>query len=82
MVSCLKLSIFLQYFEIILRLLIFTKKQKLDEVQKFLGLPQMNLTSHQVKIHRGPLWEHIENWNDVNKTLGGTPYESFLSVDY
>ncbi|KAK1363824.1 Nodulation protein like [Heracleum sosnowskyi] len=55
---------------------------KLYEVQKFLGLPQMNLTSHQVKIHRGPLWEHIENWNDVNRTLGGTPYESFLSIDY
>ncbi|KAL1809916.1 hypothetical protein DCAR_0729559 [Daucus carota subsp. sativus] len=55
---------------------------KLDEVQKFLGLPRMNLTSHQVKIHRGPLWEHIENWDDVNKTLGGTTYESFLSIDY
>lgn len=55
---------------------------KLADVQEFLGLPQMNLTSRQVKIHKGPLLEHIENWDDVNKTLNGTAYESFLNVDY
>jgi len=51
-------------------------------VQDFLGLPQMELTSRQVKIHRGPLSEHIKNWDDVNKTLHGTAYERFLQNDY
>ena len=56
--------------------------QKLQDVQEFLGLPQMELTSRQVKIHRGPLSDHIKNWDDVNKTLQGTAYESFLQADY
>ena len=56
--------------------------QKLEEVQEFLNLPLMDLTSRQVKIHKGPLREHIKNWEDVNKTLQGTTYESFLSADY
>lgn len=55
---------------------------KLNDVQKFLGLPQMELTSRQVKIHKGPLSDHIQNWGDVNKTLTGTVYESFLEADY
>ncbi|GAV80723.1 hypothetical protein CFOL_v3_24183 [Cephalotus follicularis] len=56
--------------------------QKLKEVQEFLSLPQMELTSRQVKIHKGPLSDHIKNWDDVNKTLNGTVYESFLRSDY
>ena len=56
--------------------------QKLKDVQEFLGLPQMELTSRQVKIHRGPLSDHIKNWDDVNRTLAGTIYESFLHADY
>ena len=40
--------------------------QKLKDVQEFLGLPQMELTSRQVKIHRGPLSDHIKNW-DIGK---------------
>lgn len=56
-------------------------RSKLVEVQDFLRLPRMNLTSRQVKIHKGPLSEHIDNWNDVNKTLSGTAYESFLRAD-
>lgn len=56
--------------------------QKLRDVQDFLGLPQMELTSRHVKIHRGPLSDHIQNWDDVNKTLKGTIYESFLEADY
>ncbi|KAG5098019.1 hypothetical protein JHK82_047873 [Glycine max] len=55
---------------------------KLKDVQEFLGLPQMELTSRQVKIHRGPLSDHIKNWDDVNRTLTGTVYESFLHADY
>lgn len=42
----------------------------------------MELTSRQVKIHKGPLSDHIENWEDVNKTLAGTEYENFLKADY
>ncbi|KAA8547213.1 hypothetical protein F0562_003631 [Nyssa sinensis] len=57
-------------------------RTKLVDIQGFLRLPQMNLTSRQVKIHKGPLSEHIENWDDVNKTLKRTAYESFLLADY
>ncbi|KAG5040183.1 hypothetical protein JHK85_012659 [Glycine max] len=57
-------------------------RTKLKDVQEFLGLPQMELTSRQVKIHRGPLSDHIKNWDDVNRTLAGTIYESFLHADY
>ncbi|KZV45992.1 hypothetical protein F511_10682, partial [Dorcoceras hygrometricum] len=57
-------------------------RTKLEDVQDFLGLPKMELTSRQVKIHRGSLSEHMKNWDDVNKTLSGTKYESFLTGDY
>ncbi|KAK9228263.1 hypothetical protein WN944_021212 [Citrus x changshan-huyou] len=56
--------------------------QKLKEVLEFLRLPQMKLKSRQVKIHRGTLSEHIQNWNDVKKTLNGTEYGSLLLADY
>ncbi|XP_021752062.1 uncharacterized protein LOC110717623 [Chenopodium quinoa] len=55
---------------------------KLVDVQDFLGIPHMNLTSRQVKIHKGHLREHIKNWDDVNKTLNGTAYAKFLQLDY
>jgi len=51
-------------------------------VQEFLGLPVMELTSRQVKIHKGPLSEHFKNWDEVANTLKGTSYESFLQADY
>ncbi|KNA12133.1 hypothetical protein SOVF_128680 isoform A [Spinacia oleracea] len=57
-------------------------RTKLADVQDFLGIPHMNLTSRQVKIHKGHLREHIKNWIDVNKTLNGTAYEKFLQLDY
>ncbi|PQQ18186.1 uncharacterized protein Pyn_36003 [Prunus yedoensis var. nudiflora] len=57
-------------------------RTKLKEVQEFLSLPQMELTSRQVKIHNGPLSDLIKNWDDVKKTLIGTPYEDFLRSDY
>lgn len=56
-------------------------RTKLVDVQDFLGLPKMDLTSRQVKIHRGSLSKHMKNWDDVNKTLSGTKYENFLNSD-
>ncbi|XP_009803480.1 uncharacterized protein [Nicotiana sylvestris] len=64
------------YYEDLIR-----NQTKLGDVLDFLKLPQMNLSSRQVKIHSGPLREHIRNWDDVNKTLSGTTYESFLRSD-
>ncbi|KAK6128677.1 hypothetical protein DH2020_037580 [Rehmannia glutinosa] len=57
-------------------------RTKLMDVQEFLGLPKMELTSRQIKIHKGSLLEHIKNWEDVDKILRGTTYESFLHTDY
>ncbi|KAE8680648.1 hypothetical protein F3Y22_tig00111372pilonHSYRG00034 [Hibiscus syriacus] len=59
-----------------------TNHTKLKDVQEFLGLPQMELTSGQVKILKGPLSDLVNNWDDVNKTLKGTKYERFLHADY
>ncbi|XP_022751284.1 uncharacterized protein LOC111299992 [Durio zibethinus] len=59
-----------------------TNQTKLKDVQELLGLPQMELTSRQVKIHKGSLSDFVSNWDDVNKTLNGTEYESFLRADY
>ncbi|CAM8921894.1 unnamed protein product [Rhodiola kirilowii] len=61
---------------------LITNRTKLLEVQKFLWLPKTDLTSRQVKIHKGPLSDHVKNWDEVNKTLKGTPYKSFLLADY
>lgn len=77
----------LEYFNITRHMILYYEdlirnRTKLKEVQEFLGLPQMELTSRQVKIHRGRLSDHIKNWDDVNRTLIGTPYESFLKADY
>ncbi|KAM5565651.1 hypothetical protein ABKV19_019587 [Rosa sericea] len=60
---------------------VINNRTKLNEVQKFLGLPYRELKSRQVKIHTTPLSNQIENWEDVQKTLKGTSYESFLA-DY
>ncbi|KAK9948879.1 hypothetical protein M0R45_004436 [Rubus argutus] len=54
----------------------------LKDVEGFLRLPKKRLKSRQVKIHNGPLADHIKNWDDVKKTLTGTPYEDFLHADY
>ncbi|XVE82771.1 hypothetical protein DITRI_Ditri16bG0032600 [Diplodiscus trichospermus] len=59
-----------------------TNHTKLKDVQDFLGLPLMELTSRQVKIHKGSLSDFVNNWDDVSKTLNGTEYESFLCADY
>ncbi|KAM3204631.1 putative protein isoform X1 [Capsicum annuum] len=54
----------------------------LYDVQDFLKVPRRDLHSRQVKIHKGTLSSQVENWVDVEKTLKGTPYESFLRADY
>ncbi|XVF61137.1 hypothetical protein PTKIN_Ptkin08bG0105300 [Pterospermum kingtungense] len=61
---------------------LLTNHTKLKDIQEFLGLPQMGLSSRQIKIHKGSLSDFVENWDDVSKTLNGTEYESFLRADY
>lgn len=56
--------------------------QRLKQVQEFLNIPVEDLSSRQVKIHRGELSGHIKNWEDINKTLNGTEFEKFLRTDY
>ncbi|KAJ7946035.1 Sulfotransferase [Quillaja saponaria] len=60
---------------------IVKNREKLMDVQDFLKVPQRELKSRQVRIHKGSLSNQIENWNDVKKTLNGTKYESFLRAD-
>ncbi|XP_074308764.1 uncharacterized protein LOC141643481 [Silene latifolia] len=55
---------------------------KLMDALDFMGVPRTRLSSRQVKIHKGPLWDHIKNWDEVKRALNGTPYESFLQPDY
>ncbi|KAK7843839.1 hypothetical protein CFP56_011925 [Quercus suber] len=54
--------------------------QTLKDLQEFLKLPQMVLTSRQIKICKGPLSNHFKNWED-NKTLTATAYESFIHAE-
>ncbi|KAL3515257.1 hypothetical protein ACH5RR_022159 [Cinchona calisaya] len=61
---------------------IIKNRTKLIDVQDFLRVPRMELNSHQVKIHKGPLSSQVENWVDVEKALTGTAYASFLEADY
>ncbi|KAL8540341.1 hypothetical protein ACS0TY_001810 [Phlomoides rotata] len=61
---------------------IINNPTKLDDVQNFLKVPKRELHSRQVKIHKGSLSSQVENWDDVEKTLKGTPYQSFLQQDY
>ncbi|OMO79020.1 Armadillo-type [Corchorus capsularis] len=56
--------------------------KKLRDVQEFLGLPYRELTSRQVKIHRAPLSEQVANWDDVEKAVKNSSYQSFLHSDY
>lgn len=57
-------------------------RTKLLDVQDFLKVPRRELKSHQVKIHKGSLLNYVENWDEVQKSLKGTHYESLLSGDY
>ncbi|XP_044488922.1 uncharacterized protein LOC123213531 [Mangifera indica] len=55
---------------------------KLVDVQEFLRVPQRDLKSRQVKIHKGALSNYVENWEDVRNALEGTRYQGFLHGDY
>lgn len=57
-------------------------RTKLLDVQDFLKVPRLDLKSRQVKIHKGSLSNQVENWNEIEKTLRGTQFESFLHTDY
>lgn len=61
---------------------IINNRTKLVDVQNFLRVPQQELRSRQVKIHKGSLSSQVENWGDIEKTLKKTHYESFLYEDY
>nr|GLL23682.1 uncharacterized protein LOC109161329 [Ipomoea trifida] len=60
---------------------IIQNRTKLIDVQDFLTVPHRELHSRQIKIHKGPLSSQVENWGDIEKTLKGTPFESFLRAD-
>ncbi|KAK9748604.1 hypothetical protein RND81_02G069400 [Saponaria officinalis] len=62
--------------------LIANRTANLLKVQQFLRLPCRNLTSRQVKIHRGPWSSQVENWDDIKTVLNGTSHENYLRVDY
>ncbi|OIT29123.1 PREDICTED: uncharacterized protein LOC109211767 isoform X1 [Nicotiana attenuata] len=77
----------LEYFKSTRHIILFYEdiiknRTILNDVQDFLKVPRMDLHSRQVKIHKGPLSSQVENWSDVEKTLKGTSYESFLHADY
>ncbi|KAJ1397417.1 Sulfotransferase domain [Sesbania bispinosa] len=57
-------------------------RTKLKDVQEFLRVPYRDLESRQVKIHTGSLSKQIQNWDEVQKALTGTPYQSFLYNDH
>ncbi|KAI3919340.1 hypothetical protein MKX01_038969 [Papaver californicum] len=57
-------------------------RTKLMDVLRFLRLPQRELKSRQVKIHKGSLADQVANWDDVHNFLKGTPYENFIHSDY
>jgi hypothetical protein len=53
----------------------------LDELQSFLGVDPVPLRSMFKRVRSRPLAETIENWNEVEEALRGTPYERFLEDD-
>ncbi|XP_042008300.1 uncharacterized protein LOC121756930 [Salvia splendens] len=61
---------------------IINNRTKLVDVQNFLRVPLRDLSSRQVKIHKGSLASQVENWGDIEKALEGTPYQSYLHEDY
>lgn len=79
--SCNNHNILIKRFGFLVGLTLVFHLQKLKDVQEFLGLPLRDMRSRQVKIHTGPLWKQIGNWDEVEKTLRGTPYQNFLFKD-
>ncbi|CAN0878960.1 Nodulation protein H [Linum grandiflorum] len=61
---------------------IVQNRTKLSGVLDFLKVPQQELKSRQVKIHKGSLSNQVQNWEEVQAALQGTEYQSFLDIDY
>ncbi|KAF3446688.1 hypothetical protein FNV43_RR11868 [Rhamnella rubrinervis] len=61
---------------------VINNRTKLRDLQEFLRLPYRELKSRQVKIHTAPLSNQVDNWEDVQKALSGTSYETYLHADY
>ncbi|KAL0422653.1 UNVERIFIED_CONTAM: hypothetical protein Slati_3288200 [Sesamum latifolium] len=63
-----------------------TQNQEKSTLFKFdllcFRVPRQELKSRQVKIHKGPLSSQVENWGEIEKTLKGTHYGTFLGEDY
>jgi hypothetical protein len=57
------------------------KGQRLDEIQRFLGVEPTALASPFRRIRSRPLAETIENWSEIEDALRGSPYERFLEDD-
>ncbi|KAJ6692569.1 SULFOTRANSFERASE [Salix purpurea] len=77
----------LEYFKITRHIILYYEDivknhTKLLDVQDFLKVPQRELKSRQVKIHKGALSNYVENWDEVQKSLKGTHYENLLTGDY
>ncbi|KAG2703572.1 hypothetical protein I3843_06G135900 [Carya illinoinensis] len=76
----------LEYFKSTRHIIVYyedvVKNHTLIDIQDFLKVPRRQLKSRQVKIHKGSISSQIRNWDDVQKTLKGTHYESFLHADY
>ena len=51
----------------------------LDAVFDFLGVAPQPVTSRFAKLNRGPKQALIANYQDVERTLRGTPFERFLA---
>ncbi|XVF63998.1 hypothetical protein PTKIN_Ptkin09bG0132000 [Pterospermum kingtungense] len=83
-----KIAMAVEYFKTTRHIIIYyedlvkNRTKKLREVQEFLRLPYRELTSGQVKIHTKPLSEQVANWDDVEKAVKRTSYETFLHSDY
>eukprot|EP00897_Mesotaenium_endlicherianum_P002161 jgi/Mesen1/1973/ME000147S01059 len=53
----------------------------MDEVQAFLGVPVRPLSSPFKRIYSGSLRDKIQNFDEIQKGLQGTPFEKFMDLD-
>lgn len=57
------------------------RTERLDELQRFLGVEPEPLRSWFEKLRRRPLSEAIENWDSIRRALRGSRYERFLDEE-
>jgi hypothetical protein len=53
--------------------------QRIDELQRFLGVEPRPLSSWFSRLRTRPLSETIDNWDELAATLRGTRFEAFLA---